>query len=136
MTGAVPDVRPYLSSAKVAVAPLRIAQGIQNKLLEALAMGLPVVASKPASAGLSLGLQLPIWVAEDEHEFAERTVERLSEPPLSAERIEHCRETLRQHYDWNRNLARFELLFQSLVGSAQRPFQMALHDDPPVCLSQ
>ena len=99
-------------------------------------MGLPVVASKAASAGLSHGSQLPIWIADDEHEFAERTAERLSEPPLSAERIEHCRETLRQHYDWNRNLARFESLFQSLVGSAERPFRMVLQGDPPVCLSQ
>src|SRR5690606_17973096 len=46
VTGTVPDVRPYLQHAAVAVAPLRLARGIQNKVLEAMAMGRPVVASR------------------------------------------------------------------------------------------
>ena len=46
VTGRVPDVRPYLEAAEVFVAPLRIARGIQNKVLEAMAMGLPVVACR------------------------------------------------------------------------------------------
>jgi sugar transferase (PEP-CTERM/EpsH1 system associated) len=46
VTGSVPDVRPYLKAALAAVAPLRIARGVQNKVLEALAMGLPVMASR------------------------------------------------------------------------------------------
>lgn len=50
----VPDVRPYLASSAVAIAPLRIARGIQNKVLEALAMGKAVVASPPALAGLEV----------------------------------------------------------------------------------
>jgi sugar transferase (PEP-CTERM/EpsH1 system associated) len=45
VTGSVPDIRPYLAQAAVAVAPLRIARGVQNKILEAMAMGLPVVCS-------------------------------------------------------------------------------------------
>src|SRR5256885_14832296 len=45
VTGWVPDTRPYLDSAEVFVAPLRVTRGIQNKVLEAMAMGLPVVAS-------------------------------------------------------------------------------------------
>ena len=43
MTGTVPDVRPYLQHAAVVVAPLRLARGIQNKVLEAMAMARPVV---------------------------------------------------------------------------------------------
>jgi glycosyltransferase involved in cell wall biosynthesis len=52
VTGAVPDVRRHLAGAVAAVAPLRIARGIQNKVLEAMAMGLPVVATPAALAGL------------------------------------------------------------------------------------
>jgi polysaccharide biosynthesis protein PslH len=52
VTGAVPDVRPYLQRATLAVAPLQIARGIQNKVLEALSFGLPVVASPQAATGL------------------------------------------------------------------------------------
>src|SRR5690606_37263681 len=52
VTGRVPDVRPYLAHADVAVAPLRIARGTQNKVLEALAMARPVVCTSAAAAGL------------------------------------------------------------------------------------
>lgn len=52
VTGKVPDVRPYLKHARLAVAPLRIARGVQNKVLEAMAMGRPVVASPAAMEGI------------------------------------------------------------------------------------
>src|SRR5207302_49708 len=54
VVGEVPDVRPYLADAAVAVAPLQIARGVQNKVLEALAMGKAVVASPQAIEGLNL----------------------------------------------------------------------------------
>ena len=53
VTGRVDDVRPYFDSAAVAVAPLRVARGLQNKVLEAMAMRVPVVASPAAFAGIS-----------------------------------------------------------------------------------
>ncbi|MCH8924404.1 MAG: TIGR03087 family PEP-CTERM/XrtA system glycosyltransferase [Planctomycetes bacterium] len=59
LIGEVPDIRPYLAAATIAVAPLQIARGIQNKVLEAMAMGVPVVASPGALAGLD--------VTEDDH---------------------------------------------------------------------
>ena len=52
VTGRVPDTRPYLAAADVVVAPLRIARGIQNKLLEAMAMARPVVATPEAFEGV------------------------------------------------------------------------------------
>jgi len=55
VTGRVPDVRPWLDRASVAVAPLRLARGVQNKVLEAMSAGLPVVATPQAAQGLSAG---------------------------------------------------------------------------------
>ena len=52
VVGAVPDVRPYLRKAAVSVAPLRIARGIQNKVLESMAMRVPVVSSSAAFDGI------------------------------------------------------------------------------------
>ena len=52
VTGTVPDVRPYLQHADVVVAPLRVARGVQNKILEAMAMGKPVVATNACGAGI------------------------------------------------------------------------------------
>lgn len=66
LTGAVDDVRPYLEEAAVFAAPLRIATGIQNKLLEAMAMELPVVTSSVAGGGLGpIDDRAPITIADD-----------------------------------------------------------------------
>jgi sugar transferase (PEP-CTERM/EpsH1 system associated) len=54
VVGSVPDVRPHMAAASVAIAPLRIARGIQNKVLEALAMGMPTIVSPAALEGLAL----------------------------------------------------------------------------------
>jgi len=66
VTGAVPDVRPYLLSAQAVVAPLRIARGIQNKVLEALAMGKPVLASEAVCK--TFGREIPKGVIRCERE--------------------------------------------------------------------
>src|SRR5262249_48038034 len=69
VVGQVPDVRPYLAEAAVVVAPLRIARGVQNKVLEALAMAKPVVASPQALAGLEHKTDLPALQATLTHEW-------------------------------------------------------------------
>ena len=51
VTGSVPDVRPYVTRAALTVAPLEIARGTQNKILESMAMGVPVVCSRQAAVG-------------------------------------------------------------------------------------
>lgn len=75
LAGAVPDVRPHLERAAVVAAPLRMATGIQNKLLEAMAMEVPVVTTSVAAAGLGAGA--PVAVADDPRDAAAAVVERL-----------------------------------------------------------
>ena len=78
VTGYVPDVRPYLDAASVFAAPLRFGAGIQNKLLEALAMELPVVASTLAIDGLRVGEAAPpALVADDPVAMADAIVTTL-----------------------------------------------------------
>lgn len=81
VSGLVPDVRPYLEQATVFVAPLRFRAGIQNKLLEAMAMGAPVVGSPLAADGLRTeeGEVPPLSVASTREEYAELVVQRLDE---------------------------------------------------------
>jgi len=69
VTGTVEDVRPYLASATLAVAPLTIARGIQNKVLEAMAMGKAVVASGPAIEGLDVAVGREILMADTPNEW-------------------------------------------------------------------
>jgi sugar transferase (PEP-CTERM/EpsH1 system associated) len=70
VTGRVPDVRPYLKHAQVAVAPLQIGRGVQNKVLEAMAMGLPVVATPQAREGLDACHDDELLTATGPAEFA------------------------------------------------------------------
>jgi sugar transferase (PEP-CTERM/EpsH1 system associated) len=70
VTGSVPDVRPYLAGAAVVVAPLRIARGIQNKVLEGLAAGRPVVATPDALDGIAAQPGRDLLVGADAESFA------------------------------------------------------------------
>jgi sugar transferase (PEP-CTERM/EpsH1 system associated) len=69
VTGTVPDVRPYLQHAAVVVAPLRVARGIQNKILEAMAMARPVVASKSCVDAIDARAGEELIPATDAAEF-------------------------------------------------------------------
>jgi polysaccharide biosynthesis protein PslH len=80
ITGTVPDVRPYLRAASAAVAPMHIARGVQNKILEALAMGLPVVASSMAAAALPRELASLLRVADEPEDIVYQLLRCLEEP--------------------------------------------------------
>lgn len=71
VTGAVPDVRPHLAQAAVIVAPLRIARGIQNKVLEGMAAGRPVVATPQALDGIAAVVGRDVLTGADADSFAE-----------------------------------------------------------------
>jgi sugar transferase (PEP-CTERM/EpsH1 system associated) len=104
VVGQVPDVRPHLSWAAVAVAPLRIARGVQNKVLEALAMRKPVVASPQALAGLRERLDLPALTAATPAEWAEHVGRLLSDEPLRRQLGAAGRRYVEAHHSWERCL--------------------------------
>lgn len=108
VTGSVPDVRPYLAHAACAVAPLRIARGVQNKVLEAMAMARPVVASAQAAEGIRAEAGRDFDLAQGEAEFAHAVVARLKTVSAAA----HARDCVLAHYDWGRNLAAIDPLFE------------------------
>jgi glycosyltransferase involved in cell wall biosynthesis len=78
VTGTVPDVRTYLWNAAVSVAPLKIARGLQNKVLEALAAGLPVVVTSTVMEGLPDEAHAGCSIANDADAFAEETLALLA----------------------------------------------------------
>lgn len=128
VTGAVGDVRPFLARAWVFVAPLRIAQGVQNKVLEAMAMDLPVVCSERVLAGLSEGefQHGRDLLAADGAEAFESCVASLLEDAEARQRLATAaRQRLAVGYRWSSNLERFEELLTSAVQAkapgARRP---------------
>ncbi len=105
VTGAVPDTRPYLDAAEVFVAPLRIARGVQNKLLEAMAMGLPCVASSPAWRGTMVPPDSGILVADDAVEFADHVVGLLQNAEFRARTAAKARAAAENLFSWDRQMA-------------------------------
>ncbi|HQC73456.1 MAG TPA: TIGR03087 family PEP-CTERM/XrtA system glycosyltransferase [Candidatus Competibacteraceae bacterium] len=104
VTGTVPDVRPYLAHARLSVAPLRIARGVQNKVLEALAMARPVVATPAALEGLVPAAELQGWAAREPAELARRVLTLLTDD-AEGERLGRLgRAWVLRHYDWEGNL--------------------------------
>jgi sugar transferase (PEP-CTERM/EpsH1 system associated) len=107
VTGRVEDVRPYLAHARAAVAPLRVARGIQNKVLEAMAMGRPVVASPAALEGIGPEAAKYLISAQAPQDFAAAVRRVLAEAGVAALGGEAAR-CARETYGWGRSLARLE----------------------------
>jgi sugar transferase (PEP-CTERM/EpsH1 system associated) len=101
VTGSVPDVRPFLAHAHAAVATLRIARGIQNKVLEALSMGRPVVATSAAAEGLLPCPNDALVIADDPAILAQQCLALLKQAYTG----DQGRACVLKHYAWDRNLA-------------------------------
>lgn len=97
VTGRVPDIRPYLAHAAVVVAPLRIARGVQNKVLEALAMAKRVVATPNALQGIQLPVSGPVDVAADGEAMAGLICDRLGQ---GGRQVAEARRFVLDRYGW------------------------------------
>jgi polysaccharide biosynthesis protein PslH len=106
VTGRVPDTKPYIAHAVAAVCPLRIARGIQNKVLEAMALAKPVVASEGAFEGIRARGGEDILVAADAGAFRGHINAVLAggHPALGA----HARAAMVKNYAWDATLARMD----------------------------
>lgn len=112
VVGAVPDMRPWLAAADVVVAPLRIARGVQNKVLEAMAMGRPVVASGPAFEGIDAAAGRDLLVADGPQATAGAALSLIGDAELAAKVGRAARARMQARYAWDRQLAALpELLF-------------------------
>jgi len=115
VTGWVPDARPYLDQAEVFVAPLRMARGVQNKLLEALAMGLPCVASTAAWTGTVVPAAEGIPATDEPVEFARHVVDLLQDSKRRAEMSLRARASAGANYRWDVQLARLDQVIATVV---------------------
>lgn len=109
VTGTVPDVRPYIAHAALAVAPLRIARGVQNKVLEAMAMAKSVVASPYALEGISAVPGQEIFVCESEQDFSRQIIDLLQGGINTTVGLA-ARDRILRDYSWTNNLGRVDAL--------------------------
>jgi sugar transferase (PEP-CTERM/EpsH1 system associated) len=135
VTGGVLDIRPYLAHATLAVAPLRTARGIQNKVLEAMAMAKPVLASPAAAEGIDASIGKDFLVAAGEEEFARET-SRLLALGADATLGGAGRAWVLSACAWERNLSRFDDLLAPRGSTLHTPLAATKLGYPPSAISR
>jgi polysaccharide biosynthesis protein PslH len=108
VTGTVPDVRPYLQHAAVVVAPLRVARGIQNKILEAMAMARPVVAAQSCVEAIDAQAGAELIAALEEGDFVREVASLLGDPVRASAIGAAGRQRVVQGYSWAAHLSVFD----------------------------
>lgn len=111
VTGTVKDVRPYLSHARVAVAPLRVARGIQNKVLEAMSMAKPVVATGMALEGIASCDG--VYESDNSQEFSASVVGLLNDNKAAVRAGSMNSDCVLKHYLWDSTLGRLTGLIEN-----------------------
>jgi glycosyltransferase involved in cell wall biosynthesis len=111
VTGFVADIRDYLGAADVCIVPLQIARGVQNKLLEAMAMGKAVVSTTAALDGISAVPGTDVVAADDAQAFASATIDLLSAPAAADRLGRNARLYVERNHVWQNNLRLLDDIF-------------------------
>ncbi|GAB5492821.1 MAG: glycosyltransferase [Phototrophicaceae bacterium] len=114
VTGRVPSVQDYLASATIFVCPLRVGAGIKNKVLEALAMGIPLIATPLSMEGISATDGKQVLVA-DIDDMSNKIISLLENPSLQKTLSEHSRPLIEAHYTWQSVATQYETLYRAII---------------------
>ena len=115
VTGMLPDVRPYLQHAAVVVAPMRVARGIQNKIVEAMAMARPVVAAAACVSSLDAEPGIDLLPATTPREFVQQISALLRDPERARQIGLAARQRIQRDYRWSDRLAPIGRLIDAAV---------------------
>lgn len=119
VTGTVPSIVDYLATAAVAVDPLRVGAGLQNKVLEAMSMGKPVVMSTVANEGIGAHDNDNALVRDDPESFAQAVISLLNEPSTRQSIGERARQWICERWTWKYHFERLEAMIEALVAARQ-----------------
>ncbi|EXI68191.1 MAG: sugar transferase, PEP-CTERM/EpsH1 system associated [Candidatus Accumulibacter adjunctus] len=108
VTGSVPDVRPFVRQSALMVAPLNIARGTQNKILEAMAMGVPVVTSRVAAGGVDAEPVTHFLVADTPEEYSGAILGVLQNPAERQRLAVAGRQRMLSNHAWSHSMARLD----------------------------
>lgn len=114
VTGRVAEVQPYLAHAAAAVAPLRLARGLQNKVLEALAMARPTIVSPEALTGIGRPEETPVVVADGAEMWLAACRRVIADPASAAAIAAHARPFVLDRFSWTERLRPLDALLSSV----------------------
>ncbi len=131
VTGRVPDVRPYLERATLVISPLRLGAGIKNKVLEAMAMGKPLVATPLSCEGIALVEGEHVLFGNSANELAMAAIRLINDPELCGTMAGANRQMIESRYTWRHVAEQYEALYGNLIAERQGDqIQRAGHDQP------
>lgn len=119
VTGRVPSITHYLQRATVAVAPMQCGSGIQNKVLEAMACGAPIVVSPFALGGLDVCHGEHLLIGHDAAGFAELVTQLLQDRPLGRRLAVNARRLVDEKYSWEQSVAQLEHVYAQAIRKHQ-----------------
>ena len=115
VTGQVDDVREHLKKVKVFVAPIRLGKGFRGKILETMAMGIPVVSTRLGAEGMPVQHRDNILLAETPAEFIQNTVELFQDESLNQKVSRNGRRLVEDNFSWQKGVEQLEAILQNLV---------------------
>lgn len=115
LTGFLDDIRPAVAGSAVLVVPLRIGGGTRLKILEAMALGVPVVSTTLGAAGIGVKHQETALIADDPNEFAGCVLQLIKTPKLREKIARNAREYVATNFGWERSVEAMEHVLQSVV---------------------
>jgi glycosyltransferase involved in cell wall biosynthesis len=116
VTGPVDDVRPYYAAAAAAVVPLRAGGGVRMKILEGMALGVPMVSTTIGAEGLSLEHGRELLIGDTPQELADAAIGLLRDPALGDRLARAARETALRRFSWESVAAVLDGVYNSVVG--------------------
>jgi glycosyltransferase involved in cell wall biosynthesis len=117
VTGTVPDIRPYLWDAAIAVAPLTYSVGVQNKVLEAMACGTPVVVSSAAVKSLQIKHGREAQIADEPDVFAQAVADLMMDTDLRNQLSHAGRAFVERNHDWAQITKQLEAIYDGIIPS-------------------
>lgn len=115
VTGTVDDLRPYMQTATIAVAPIQYGAGIQNKVLEAMASGTPVISTSKAISALEVKPGRDLLVANKPEEYAENIIALLNARKAQHKIGSAGRRFVEQHHNWDHIAAQLEEIYRLTI---------------------
>lgn len=128
IVGSVPDVREYVAKASAFVVPLFAGGGTRLKVLEAMAMRVPIVSTSTGIEGIDCIHGKHVLVAMDAQDFSDKLIELLDNPTLGAPLVDASRLLVEQQYGWNAIGERLDAFYRRIAypghlpGTSPMPF--------------